>query len=288
MTEGRALAGLALRPLRLLDVRIGRSSGGPGEFVVSPRADDTLVASHRGPVDQHGASLERSPSRRRSAAAPALAPGPSGRRAARPLVRRVQNAVLRGWRSSLPWSLKNRQTGRVHADAPDTESRDLTPDERDLLAAMLTTEFPGVAPFRGQATTVRAKPSCACGCGSIYLVEHAPGTLVEDQPLLSPIVRASGLRRVRRAYRTCSVYQRRGLLYEMETFAYTETQLPIPNPRSARMLPPEPVAPHRDATVIRVSQRWPGDDGDDGPGGVREPRRPIGPKPGESAKTIDD
>ena len=100
---------------------------------------------------------------------------------------------------------------------------------------------------------VRAKPSSACGCGSIYLVEHAPGTLVEDQPLLSPIVRTQAFDESGELIGLVLLYQRRGLLYEMETFAYTETQLPIPNPRSARMLPPEPVAPHRDATVIPVS-----------------------------------
>jgi hypothetical protein len=36
-------------------------------------------------------------------------------------------------------------------------------------------------------------------------------------------------------------------------------------------------------------RHWRGDDGDDdGPGGVREPRRPIGPKPGASFTTVDE
>jgi hypothetical protein len=176
----------------------------------------------------------------------------------------------------------------VHAAAPDTESRDLTPDEHDLLVAMLNTEFPGVEPFRNQATAVRAKPSCACGCGSIYLVEHTPETLVDGQPLLSPIVEAQVFDDSGNPVGLVLLYQRRGLLYEMETFAYSVTPLPIPNPRWTRMLPPHPVAPPRDPVVIRISASR-GDDGDDdGTGGVREPRRPLGPKPGESAETVDD
>jgi hypothetical protein len=51
--------------------------------------------------------------------------------------------------------------------------RELRPDERAALDALLSIDFPGVAQLRIQARDARAGISCTCGCPTITLVSTA-------------------------------------------------------------------------------------------------------------------
>lgn len=55
------------------------------------------------------------------------------------------------------------------------EPRPLTSREREVLEALLATEFRGASTLRGQLESVLATPGCGCGCESIDLQVAAPG-----------------------------------------------------------------------------------------------------------------
>ena len=65
--------------------------------------------------------------------------------------------------------------------------RPLTEDESVLLQAILSHDFPGVEQLRAQARDLRAKSSCACGCGSIFLLPRGEGLSASSRQHTVPV-----------------------------------------------------------------------------------------------------
>jgi hypothetical protein len=110
--------------------------------------------------------------------------------------------------------------------------RALTENERALLDALLSNDFPGVEPLRVQAHDVLAAPGCRCGCGTIDLCPQ--GTSPPGSAAASPVpaegrvlgadgVDAGGL----------LLFLSDGRLASLEVYSYDD---PLPLPRPDRVI----------------------------------------------------
>ena len=128
--------------------------------------------------------------------------------------------------STLP-TVRNMNSDRV--------TRELTEVERDVLDAMLSLEFDGVAELREQAQTAQAWRSCECGCGSIGLTVDptAPRSSVEsgvvpvDAAFNDGCGDAGGL----------ILFVRDGRLYELEVWCVGDDPAPMPKAPTLRVGP---------------------------------------------------
>lgn len=68
--------------------------------------------------------------------------------------------------------------------------RPLSDSERQVLALMLSTDFPGAAELRAQAETARVVRGCECGCPTVDLAvsEDAPLAAVTSRTPINAIV----------------------------------------------------------------------------------------------------
>jgi hypothetical protein len=106
-----------------------------------------------------------------------------------------------------------------------TEARPLTSNERALLDALLSAEFPGVGALREQARDLLARRGCECGCGTLELLPQGNPSRSEAT---SP---APSEGRVRDALGTevggLLLFVRHGLLDSLEIYSWDE-RLPLP------------------------------------------------------------
>ena len=117
----------------------------------------------------------------------------------------------------------------------DQVSRPLTSDERRLLEAWLSTEFPGVAELRAQAAAVTASRGCTCGCGTITL--HVPPG-APASPAESPVpVEGTVHDRDGAAVGGLLLFVHDGLLSQLEVFPLDDEPLALPPPERVTWAP---------------------------------------------------
>lgn len=113
------------------------------------------------------------------------------------------------------------QSVRTDQPGPPTE------DERALLDALLSHDFPGVNELREQAQTVKANRGCTCGCGTIDFVPDADplprSEAASPVPVEGVMKDADG-----NAVGGLILFVENGTLSSLEIFDYGTGPLPLP------------------------------------------------------------
>jgi hypothetical protein len=110
-------------------------------------------------------------------------------------------------------------------------SRELTQNERELVNAMLSVEgLAGAEALRRQATTAKATPSCACGCGSIYLIVDRDASERAEPSPEPVIVEGAVIGTGDEPIGGLLLFQSDGWLHNLEVYALTDEPLPLPPP----------------------------------------------------------
>ncbi|MCA0155826.1 hypothetical protein LB823_06415 [Tsukamurella sp. M9C] len=113
----------------------------------------------------------------------------------------------------------------MESPAPE-EPRPLTDIERAILDGFLSFGFPGVEELRSQVPTVRARPSCSCGCGSIALLadRSAPASLRTSwTPLEAALADGEG-----GVIGGLLLFTNDGYLDALEVYSFTDEPLQLP------------------------------------------------------------
>ena len=112
---------------------------------------------------------------------------------------------------------------RVRNDEPSP----LTADERALLEALLSHDFPGVMELREQAQHVLAKRGCRCGCGTIDFASD--GSPVPRSGAVNPApVEGVVMDRDGEEVGGLILFVGDGLLASLEIYSYAPGHLPLP------------------------------------------------------------
>lgn len=123
----------------------------------------------------------------------------------------------------------------MHGARPgDGVSRDLTPNERDLLAAALSVEgLDASDALRSQAATARASSSCGCGCGSIYLIVDRDASERVESLEEGVIVEGVVIDEAGQPVGGLLLFQDDGWLNNLEVYSTGDTPLALPRPALA-------------------------------------------------------
>ncbi|MEC4615050.1 hypothetical protein [Tsukamurella tyrosinosolvens] len=112
-------------------------------------------------------------------------------------------------------------------DANSGESvRPLTDRERATLDGFLSSDFAGVEELRAQVSTLQARPSCSCGCGSIALLADrrvAASPRITWSPLEADVVDDAG-----NSIGGLLLFANDGYLDDLEVYSYLDEPLQLP------------------------------------------------------------
>jgi hypothetical protein len=115
-------------------------------------------------------------------------------------------------------------------------TRDLTWNERELLAAMLSVDgLDGAYVLRQQTAVARAEPSCTCGCGSIYLRIDRAASEGAHADLPRVIVEGTVISESGEPIGGLLLFEEDGWLHNLEVYSFTDEPLPLPPPSRARL-----------------------------------------------------
>ena len=114
-------------------------------------------------------------------------------------------------------------------------SRPLTTDERRLLDAWLSHDFPGAGELRAQARAVTASRGCSCGCGTIELHVRpgAPASSAESPvPVEGTVHDDTG-----RVVGGLLLFVQDGLLSQLEVYPLDDGTPALPPPERVSWVP---------------------------------------------------